>query len=186
LPLLSEIKATKEVTREKFDAFRSWLSPHEDAFGEDYERLRFRLTTYFATRNCRFPEELADEVINRVILKINEQNIENKLAYCYGVAKNVFLESLRKEKNHVNIDDINLAAKPSEPEFALKCLDKCLNELSLENRTLIIDYFSENKSAKITLREKISNTLGITQTNLRMKVVRIKQKLKKCLVECSA
>jgi DNA-directed RNA polymerase specialized sigma24 family protein len=183
---LPEVKATKEVTREKFDAFLRWLSVDENAAGEEYERLRFRLTTFFATRNCRFPEDLADETINRVIIKTVEIAVENKLAFCYGVAKNVFLESLRKEKNHVNIDDIEIAAKPVEPKFADKCLDKCLSELSLENRTLIIDYFSESKSAKITLREKISDKLGITQTNLRMKVVRIKQKLKKCLVECSA
>ncbi len=183
---MSEIKATKEVTQEKFEAFLNWLSVDSDKAGDEYERLRFRLTTYFAGRNCRFPEDLADETINRVTLKLSDQIIENKLAYCYGVAKNVFLESLRKEKTHVNIDDIDIAAKLPEPQFESKCLDKCLNELSTENRTLIIDYFSENKSAKITLREKLSDKLGITQTNLRMKVVRIKQKLKVCLIECVA
>jgi DNA-directed RNA polymerase specialized sigma24 family protein len=186
LPLLPKDKAIKEVTQEKFEAFLHWLSPEKDKAGEEYERLRFRLTTFFAARNCRFPEDLADETINRVIIKSNELTIENKLAFCYGTAKNVFLESLRKEKNHINIDDIEIAAKPVEPQFADKCLEKCLGKLSTENRTLIIDYFSESKSAKITLREKISETLGITQTNLRMKVVRIKQKLKKCLIECSA
>jgi DNA-directed RNA polymerase specialized sigma24 family protein len=185
LPLLPKDKATKEVTQDKFEAFLLWLSLEKDKAGDEYERLRFRLTTFFATRNCRFPEDLADETINRVIVKTFENTVENKLAFCYGVAKNVFLESLRKEKNHVNIDDIEIAAKPVEPKFTDKCLEKCLSELSTENRTLIIDYFSENKSAKITLREKISDTLGITQTNLRMKVVRIKQRLKKCLVECS-
>lgn len=183
---MPKIKATKEVTQDKFDAFLRWLSSEEDKAGEAYERLRFRLTTFFSARNCRFPEDLADETINRVIIKTVEQTIENKLAFCYGVAKNVFLESLRKEKNHVNIDDIDIVAKPSESQFADNCLEKCLGELSTENRTLIIDYFSENKAAKITLREKLSNTLGITQTNLRMKVVRIKQQLKKCLIKCSA
>jgi DNA-directed RNA polymerase specialized sigma24 family protein len=183
---LSETKATKEVTQEKFDAFLNRLNVDKNKAGEEYERLRFRLTTFFATRNCRFPEELADETINRVIIKTAEITVENKLAFCYGVAKNVFLESLRKEKHHINIDDIEIAAKPLEQKFADKCLDKCLSELSFENRALIIDYFSESKSAKITLREKISDKLGITQTNLRMKIVRIKQKLKKCLIECTA
>jgi DNA-directed RNA polymerase specialized sigma24 family protein len=185
LSVLQKIKTTKEVTRESFEAFLRWLCPKEDG-GAEYERLRFRLTTFFAARNCRFPEDLADETINRVIVKINEQTVEKKLAFCYGVAKNVFLESLRKEKNHVNIDDLEIAAKPLEPQFESECLEKCLSELSIENRTLIIDYFSENKTAKITLREKLSENLGITQTNLRMKIVRIKQKLKNCLVECSA
>lgn len=83
----------KEVTTEKFTNFLAWLSPDGDSSaGEAYERLRFRLCTFFSQRHCRFSDELADETINRVILKISEENIENKLAYCYGVAKNVYRE----------------------------------------------------------------------------------------------
>src|SRR6185436_20366300 len=71
----------KEITSEAFASFLEWLSPDRDRAGEEYERLRFRLTTFFAQRHCRFPDELADETINRVILKSSEQQIENKLAY---------------------------------------------------------------------------------------------------------
>jgi hypothetical protein len=106
---------------------------------------------------------LADETINRVILKISEENIENKLAYCYGVAKNVYRESLRKELNHLDIDEIPLAAKtPAEQSFSGECLDKCLAELSPESRNLILDYFSEVKQAKIELHRRISERLEMT------------------------
>lgn len=179
-------QAAKEITAEKFADFLAWLSPNMDESGEAYERLRFRLITFFAGRNCRFPEELADETINRVTLKISsEVTIENKFGFCYGVAKNVFLESLRKEKEFLNIDDVQIAAKEKKEDFTDKCLDKCLNGLSVENRTLVLDYFSENKSAKITLRERISDTLEMSKTALRMKVMRIKNKLRDCLKECA-
>lgn len=178
-------QATNQITAEKFAKFLAWLSPDVDEAGEEYERLRFRLITFFAHRNCRFPEELADETLNRVTLKIGEEIIENKMAFCYGVAKNVFLESLRKEKEFLNIDDVQVAVKEKEDDFSNQCLDKCLQELTAENRTLILEYFSENKSAKISLREKISETLELSKTALRMKIVRIKQKLKSCLIECS-
>lgn len=178
-------QAAKEITVEKFANFLAWLSPNMDESGEEYERLRFRLITFFAGRNCRFPDELADETINRVTLKIGDEIIENKLGFCYGVAKNVFLESLRKEKEFLNIDDVQIATREKVEDYSEKCLEKCLQELSSENRTLILDYFSENKSAKITLREKISETLEVSKTALRMKIVRIKQKLKNCLTECS-
>jgi DNA-directed RNA polymerase specialized sigma24 family protein len=183
---LPKEKINKEITEGNFANFLAWLSPDGDTAGEEYERLRFRLYTFFSQRHCRFSDELVDETINRVILKINEEQIENKIAYCYGVAKNVYRESLRKERNHLNIDDISIAAKapPAEQSFSSECLDKCLAELSSESRNLILDYFSEVKLAKIELHRRISESLEMTQTALRMRVVRTKQKLKICVQEC--
>lgn len=183
---LAETQVSKEVTREKFANFLAWLSPQSDSAGEEYERLRFRLYTFFSQRRCSFPDELADETINRVILKSSEEYIENKLAYCYGVARNVYRESLRKERSHLNIDEVTIAAEapPAEQSFSVECLDKCLAELPSESRTLILDYFSEVKLAKIELHRRISERLEMTQTALRMRVMRIKQKLKICVREC--
>ena len=175
----------KEVTRERFEGFLDWLSPERDRAGEEYERLRFRLCTFFSQRQCGFADELADETINRVILKSSEEQIENKIAYCYGVARNVYRESLRKERPHLDIDDVIVAAKvPEEPSFSRECLDKCLEKLSPDNRNLLLDYFSEAKQAKVELHRRISETLQTTQTALRMRVMRTKLKLKVCVQEC--
>ncbi len=178
-------QVSKEVTREKFTNFLAWLSPGGGDGGEAYEKLRFCLFTFFAQRRCPFPDELADETINRVILKSSEERIENKLAYCYGVARNVYRESLRKDRGRIDIEEVSLAAR--EPEgagFSGECLDKCLAELPDESRHLIIEYFSEDKAAKIDLRQRLSDSLATTQTALRMRVMRIKLKLKACLREC--
>ncbi|HKP72313.1 MAG TPA: hypothetical protein VJT82_05210, partial [Pyrinomonadaceae bacterium] len=156
-----------------------------DSAGEEYERLRSLLYRFFAQRRCRFPDELTDETINRVVLKISEEKIENKLAYCYGVAKNVYRESLRKERNHLDIDEVTVAAKsPAEQSLSGECLDKCLAELSPESRNLILDYFSEVKLAKIELHRRLAEKLETTQTALRMRVMRIKQELKICVWKC--
>jgi len=146
--------------------------------------LRFRLITFFSHRNCVFPEDLTDETLNRAILKIEAETIGNKQAYIYGIAKFVYLESLRKEKNHLNIDEITISENNSKPSD--DCLEKCLNELSGENRELILDYYSEEKQAKIRLHDQLAEKLNITKTALRMKIVRIKQKLKICLEECAS
>lgn len=179
-------KTSKEITPDKFAGFLAWLAPDAETAGDEYERLRFRLINFFANRNCRFAEDLTDETINRVTLKIGAETIENKLAFIYGFAKNIYLESIRKEKNHLNIDEINAAAKSQNEDinFSNEHLEKCLNELSAENRNLILDYFSEDKQAKIDLHKRLSETLQTTQTALRMKIVRIKQKLKMCLEDC--
>lgn len=184
---LPEIKVKKEVTREKFASFLEWLNPDRELAGEEYERLRFRLCTFFSQRGSNFADELADETINRVILKSSEEQIENKIAYFYGVAKNVYRESLRKERTYLDIDDVTIAAKaPAEPSFSSECLDQCLQKLPAENRDLLIDYFSEAKQAKIQLHRRISEGLDLTQTALRMRIMRTKQKLKICVQECMA
>lgn len=182
---MRDAKTKKEVTREKFASFLEWLSPDRDRAGEEYERLRFRLCTFFSQRQCLYADELADETINRVILKSAEEKIENKIGYCYGVAKNVFRESLRKERTHLDIDEVTIAAKaPEEPSFSRECLDLCLGKLPPDSRTLLLDYFSEAKLAKIRLHQRISENLEMTQTALRMRVMRSKQKLKTCVLEC--
>jgi hypothetical protein len=182
---MPDAKSKKELTREKFASFLEWLSPDRDRAGEEYERLRFRLCTFFSQRRCSFADELADETINRVILKSSEERIENKIAYCYGVAKNVFRESLRKERPHLDIDEVNIAAKaPEEPSFSNECFDKCLAKLSPESRDLLLKYFSETKQAKIELHRRLSESLAMTQTALRMRVARAKQKLTICVREC--
>jgi len=182
---LPDSTTKKEVTRDKFASFLEWLAPDPDSAGEEYERLRFRLCTFFSHRHCTFADELADETINRVILKSSEEKIENKLAYCYGVARNVYRESLRKERTHLDIDEVTVVAKaPEEPAFSSECLDKCLEKLPPESKTLLLDYFSTEKMAKIQLHRRISEGLKTTQTALRMRVMRTKEKLKVCVQEC--
>ena len=175
----------REVTQEKFATFLAWLGAGGGDAGDEYERLRFRLCTFFSQRRCRFPDELADETINRLMLKVGEEQIENKLAYCYGVAKNVFRESLRRERRHLNVDEVTVAAPtPAEQSFSSECLDKCLAELSPESRELILEYFSGEKQIKIGLRRSISESLKLTQTALRMRVMRIKHNLGNCVQQC--
>ncbi len=182
---MPDAKTKKELTREKFVNFLEWLNPDCDRAGEEYERLRFRLCTFFSQRRCSFADELADETINRVILKSSAERIENKIAYCYGVAKNVYRESLRKERPHLDIDEVQIAAKgPEEQSFSRECLDKCLEKLSADSRNLLLDYFSEAKQAKVELHRRISESLEMSQTALRMRVMRHKQKLKICVQEC--
>ena len=185
---MAKTRAKKELTHEKFAKFLDGLNPIQERAGEEYERIRFRLITFFSHRKCRFPEELADETINRVVLKIESEKIDNKIAYCYGVAKFVFMESLRNEKEHENVDDIQLESKEGEKEVDSEnpCLDKCLKELPKDNRSLILEYFSESKQAKIDLHKEMSAKLEISKTALRMKVLRVKKKLRSCMEECLA
>jgi len=66
---------------------------------ELFESLRAKLTTFFEVRRCIDPEELADETLQRVVLKICQgTEVSNLVGYSYGVAKNIFMEHVRSEK----------------------------------------------------------------------------------------
>lgn len=185
---MASIQGSKELTAERFAHFLTWLDPDMGQAVAEYERLRYRLTTFFTSRRCLFADELADEVIDRIACKIDSEIIENKRSYAFGIARNVFLEYLRRERSHVNIDDISVASKPvnEDPEVISRHLEKCLEELPVENRRLILNYMSESKRAKIDLHKQISKSLNTSQTALRMKILRIKKQLRSCLDGCMA
>jgi len=174
-----------DITVERFSTFLAWLNPDVDRAAEEYERVRNTLYMFFANRRCCFADELADETINRVILRSSEETIDNPLAFFYGVARNVYREFLRKQRVHLDIEEVTLAApQPDQPTFSRECLDKCLAKLPPESQELVLNYYSEDKSAKITLRRQLSAKLKTTQTALRMRIMRITQNLKNCVRDC--
>ncbi len=178
-------KVSREVTQEKFATFLAWLGPEAESAGEEYERLRSKLRIFFGQRGCRFPEELADETINRVILKLGEERIENRMAYCYGVAKNVFRESLRRERRHVEIDEAALVApEPEEPGLSHECRARGLATLPPAARDLPLQYSSEVTRAMGALHRRMAERLKVTQEAFRMRMHRVKRELTTCVREC--
>ena len=176
---------TKEITRERFAVFLEWLSPDRERAGDVYEHLRYSLSMFFSRRRCNFADELADETINRVIIKIADEPIQNKMAYCYGVARNIYREWLRRDRPHLDVDEVTVVAKePEEPSISQDCLDECLAKLPVERREVLLGYYRESGRAKIELRRSLSERLKTTQTALRMTMVREKKLLKSCVQEC--
>src|SRR5216683_127768 len=82
-----------------FRQFLQWLDEGVDSGGEKYLEMRRRLVSYFDRKNCLSPDELADETLNRIARRLEEQGAITDVAparYCYIVAKFVFLEYLRR------------------------------------------------------------------------------------------
>src|ERR1700759_1242376 len=67
-----DVRQTKwSLTREGFDRLLDCLDPDREKAGQQYEIIRSKLIHYFDWRDCPFPEEHADETINRVIRKLD-------------------------------------------------------------------------------------------------------------------
>jgi DNA-directed RNA polymerase specialized sigma24 family protein len=172
------------LTKESFDALLAWLDPDRDEAGRKYEGIRLRLIKIFVCRGCREAEDLADETINRVSRKLKE--IESTYSgeparYFYGVANKVHLEYLRRKPVPVLPPPTDVS-DDVEKEYA--CLERCIQNLTANNRMLVLQYYQEEKKAKIDHRKKLSNQLGIALNALRIRACRIRASLLECVESC--
>jgi hypothetical protein len=56
-----------------FQEFLTWLGGRVDSGGERYVEMRRRLEDYFARKRCATPSDLADDVLNRVARRLEEE-----------------------------------------------------------------------------------------------------------------
>ena len=184
------------VTQQAFDDLLDWLDADRERAGAKYEDIRVRLIKIFTCRGCREADDLADETINRVTAKLGEiaeSYSGDPALYFYGVAQKVHLEYLRKkppaqESSRAGREpggQTFLASGPDdEMEYEYACLEQCMDHLPSENRRLVLEYYREEKRAKIELRKRLADELGIGVNALRIRAHRIRSRLEQCLLDC--
>ena len=183
-------KSEWTLSVEALARFLACLDTDSDRAGEKYENLRLTLMKFFDWRGARFPEELADETINRVIRKIDEgETIRDLPTYCHGVARMVLLEKLKSpESRRADFEALPPAAlaapEQEEEDVRQDCFERCLKELPAESRQLILQYYSDEKREKISRRLAMAERLGIPLNALRSRVQRIRNRLEECVNGC--
>jgi DNA-directed RNA polymerase specialized sigma24 family protein len=178
------------LTQDAFDRLLIALGGDRDSGSEKYLEIRSNLTRFFEWRGCPFPEDHADETFNRIAKKIDEgEDILNPGGYARGVARLLLLEimkSRQREQSALNeigtASDVYVAADDGEDR--LECLRKCLQTLSADNRELILQYYQGEKSEKIRNRKKLLDRLGVPVNTLRMRALRLRERLQGCVEEC--
>jgi len=178
------------LTQEAFDKLLSTLGPDPESAGEKYLEVRGNLIRFFEWRGCSFPEDHADETINRVAKRAAEgEEIRNPTGYFLGAARMLLLE-IHKEraKEREALGELANAGAASfeleELEPRVECLERCLGTLSTENRELILQYYHGEKGEKIETRKKLSERFGMQLNTLRMRAVRLREKLQVCVGDC--
>ena len=71
-------------------------------------------------------------------------------------------------------------------ESEMRCLELCLEDITHQNRDLIISYYVGEKSQKINNRKRLAAELDIAPANLRLRAFRLREKLESCLKGCLA
>jgi RNA polymerase sigma factor (sigma-70 family) len=177
--------------QEAFDGLLASLDPDRGRAGERYELLRQKLVKFFEWQGAYDAEELADETLNRVARRIEEgEAIQNVAAYASGVARMVWREAAKRPFRSEELDDRTPAPAPApEPDDVdeaarFECLDRCLASLPDDQRELVLDYFADEKGAKIDNRKQIAVRLGVEMNALRIRVHRIRARLELCVKDC--
>lgn len=194
LPILRLMNKEWVLTQESFDQLLTWLNADRERAALKYEAIRCRLIEIFNARRCSEAEDLADETINRVTLKvmqIRETYTGDPARYFYAVAKKIYLEyTTRNVVVKVSVEDapeLRTASLPGDEEEETEredaCLTSCLERLSDSNRNLILKYYQPGAHPRARKNE-LARNVGATANALRIRAHRIRASLKQCVELC--
>jgi DNA-directed RNA polymerase specialized sigma24 family protein len=188
------------LTPRALDQLLTWLDEGSNSDGLRYLEMRRRLVSYFDRKNCSTSHELADETVNRVSRRLEEEGAianETPAKYCYIVARFVFMEYLRAmQKEHALVDDLRRQPVGDNPglfdaddqkeikEKRLDCLEQCTGQLEPRNREIILRYYVGKERVKIENRRGLAAELSITMNALSIRACRIRDKLEACVKQC--
>ncbi len=172
------------LTQDAFDGLLGWLDSDREAAARKYEDIRNRLIKIFNYRGCPEPEDLADETINRVTNRLSTVEstfVGEPSLYFYGVANKVHQE-YRRRKPAPEVPPP--ASYDEDVDHEFECLERCMEKLTLENRKLLIEYYQNERKAKIDHRKRLAEQLGIAINALRIRAFRLRASLQKCVINC--
>lgn len=174
------------MTPEEFEALLRQLHPDRERAGEIYEMIRRKLIRLFEWRGCAFPEDLADETINRVARRIAEGVKLESSSYGYfcGVAHLLYKETMRRtsrEYRAIESGEWPPASVPDEEpsDWRLESLRQCLEGLDEDQRKLVLGYHQGENN--IRTRKALADKMGIEMNALRIRVHRVRRKLEDCV-----
>jgi hypothetical protein len=168
-------------TQEQFDKLLRWLDPDRERAGQKYEKIRLRLIKIFSARGCYEAEDLADESITVVALKIDwllENYQGDPALYFYAVGKKIYLEWLKRRQP---VPPPPPDPDPSNIEEVCSYLDECLDELLPADKALVLRYQEGEKQAKIANRKRMAEELKMSRNALRIKICHFHSRLKECI-----
>jgi RNA polymerase sigma-70 factor (ECF subfamily) len=153
----------------------------------DYKDKIYRLTWSFV-RNEADCEDLIQSILIKIWKNFDSfRNHSSMGTWIYKISLNTIIDFTRKNKlphnvsNDNNIENLNVMDEGGDVEHKfiqnerLAILNACINRLSLIERTLITLYLEDMKYSEI------ADIMGISEKNVSVRLVRIKQKMNSML-----
>lgn len=173
---------------EGFQKLLQLLHPDPEAAGRQYREIHTRLVSYFRWRRCDFPEDLADETLDRVARRLAAgiQVYSDPCRYVAGVAHRVGWEAASRRELTRPLPDPIAAPAPAgddpgrqERERQLDLLEQCLAALPGRERRLLFAYYAGDD--RISDRKRLCAELGLSPNALRLQVHRVCRRVRDLL-----
>ena len=179
------MKRERTPTPEEFEKLLAWLNSDQEEAGRMFNLVHSRLIKVFASRGCVDAEALADEVINRVAVRIDKviTTYNDPLRCCIGFVEFVYHEYQREEQKRLNFTEPQRRST-EELEKEDRCLTQCLGSLPESDRDLLVHYFQGEKRARINRRKQLAVELVLTANALRIRAYKLRKEVHQCLVTC--
>ena len=182
------------------------LGPDVEQAARKYTRLRERLTRFFAWNRADNADALADETLDRLARRLGradavdssadrdaagsarKESVERPEEFAAGIARLVLHEQRRRQlraeqtfdkiQREADTDRVAWRAEESHrAEERSAVLEKCMAELSEEQRELIRRYYSVEGRTMIDARKRLADEMGISINALRNRALRIRAEL---------
>ncbi len=163
------------------------LGDTPQAAGQHYEQLRSKLVFFFTRKSLRFPEDLADEVLDRIGRRLSEGLAISSIdAFALGVARHVGQEqtALPHQSQTVDpsfFDNIPATSATSNEDERVAYLERCLRRLPATDKQLLKGYYLGEGGSSISARRDMAERLGISSGTLRQRVFLIRQRMLACV-----
>jgi len=176
----------RQPTPEEFEKLLSWFDSDRDTAGKRLNLVHSRLIKVFASRGSVDSESLADEVINRVAVRIDtvKVNYSDPIRCCMGFVENVHREYRRQEEKNRTFTGPPPRRPSDELEREDLCLEECLENLPQPERDLLVHYFQGEKRDRINRRKKLAEERLLTLNALRIRAHYLRKEMHQCIVTC--
>lgn len=179
------MKRERSPTPEEFEKLLAWLNSDPEEAGRMFNLVHSRLVKVFASRGCVDAESLADEVTNRVAVRIDKvvTSYSDPLRCCVGFVEFVHQEYQREEQKRLTVIEPEHRST-EELEKEDQCLTQCLGKLPEAERNLLELYFQGEKRVRINRRKQLAVELMLTANALRIRAFKLRKEMHQCLVTC--
>ena len=180
------MKRERQPTPEEFERLLAWLGSDSDEAGRKFNTIHARLVKVFASRGCVDAESLADEVCNRIAVRIDtiKTSYSDPLPCFLGFVENVYREDRRDQQKLLNLKEPVRPRPPEELEREDECLKRCLGTLNQPEREIFVRYFQDERRTRINNRKKLATELVLTANALRIRAHHLRKEIHHCMVEC--
>lgn len=159
---------------------RVLIEDDQQAFETLVKKYQSPLRNFFR-KMCGGDENLADDLAQETFLKVyrglGQYNGQAQfLTWLFAVAKNVFYESLRRQDQFSELEDVDDEGRESGHDLNMD-LSKCMMKLSPDERLVLTLSYMEGLS-QTEVAELVEIPLGTVKTH----ALRAKEKLKNYLI----